>query len=77
MSSSNQQSKYYEENIESYYNKLGKLEEISLTDSKLLEKLQNTYIKKYHPLLSSYELMNSGDETTEWDKYKYQYDCYC
>ena len=74
MSSSNQSSKSYEENIAEYYEKLGKIEKISITDSKLLEHLKNTDVKRIHPLLSSYELMQSGDETTEWDNYQYKYD---
>ena len=55
-----------------YYEKLGKIEKISITDSKLLERLKNTDISKYHPLLSAYESMSAGDETTSWDNYKYK-----
>tara|TARA_B100000963_G_C22633867_1_gene676485 strand:+ start:4211 stop:4435 length:225 start_codon:yes stop_codon:yes gene_type:complete len=72
MSSSNQVEKSYEENISEYYEKLGKIEKISITDSKLLERLKNTDISKYHPLLSAYESMSAGDETTSWDNYKYK-----
>ena len=74
MSSSNQSIKSYKGNIYEYYEKLGKIEKISITDSKLLEHLKNTDVKRLHPLLSSYELMQSGDETTEWDNYQYKCD---
>ena len=77
MSSSNQveksyEVKSYEENISGYYEKLGKLEKISTIDSKVLDRLKDTYIRKFHPLLSSYESMSAGDETTNWDNYKYK-----
>tara|TARA_B100001540_G_scaffold315436_1_gene342670 strand:+ start:413 stop:637 length:225 start_codon:yes stop_codon:yes gene_type:complete len=72
MSSSNQSSNLQEENMNNYYDKLGKIEKIGQTDQKVLEELKKTDIKKFHPLLSSYELMNSGDETTDWDNYQYK-----
>ncbi len=58
--------------MNNYYDKLGKIEKIGQTDQKVLEELKKTDIKKFHPLLSSYELMNSGDETTDWDNYQYK-----
>jgi len=72
MSSSNQSSNLQEENMNNYYDKLGQIEKIGQTDQKVLEELKKTDIKKFHPLLSSYELMNSGDETTDWDNYQYK-----
>jgi len=74
MSSSNQSVSFHQENMNSYYYKLGQIEKNSLTDSKLLERLRETDIKKFHPLLSSYEAMHSGDETTDWDNYQYKID---
>ena len=72
MSSINHTEKSLEQNMSKYYEKLGKIEKISITDSKLLERLKNTDISKYHPLLSAYESMSAGDETTSWDNYKYK-----
>ena len=46
MSSSNQSSKSYEENIAEYYEKWGKIEKISITDSKLPGTFKNTDIKR-------------------------------
>ena len=72
MSSSNQIEKSCEKNISEYYEKLGKLEKISTIDSKILDRLKDTDIRKFHPLLSSYESMSAGDETTNWDNYQYK-----
>tara|TARA_B100001093_G_scaffold348152_1_gene332769 strand:+ start:294 stop:518 length:225 start_codon:yes stop_codon:yes gene_type:complete len=72
MSSSNQSVSNHQENMNNYYDKLGQIEKIGQTDQKVLEELNKTDIKKFHPLLSSYELMNSGDETTDWDNYQYK-----
>lgn len=72
MSSSNQSVSNHQENMNNYYDKLGQIEKIGQTDQKVLEELKKTDIKKFHPLLSSYELMNSGDETTDWDNYQYK-----
>lgn len=72
MSSSNQSSNLQEENMNNYYDKLGQIEKIGQTDQKVLKELKKTDIKKFHPLLSSYELMNSGDQTTDWDNYQYK-----
>tara|TARA_Y100000389_G_scaffold201000_1_gene242674 strand:+ start:1685 stop:1909 length:225 start_codon:yes stop_codon:yes gene_type:complete len=74
MSSSNQSVSNHQENMNNYYDKLGQIEKICLPDSKLLESLIETDIKKFHPLLSSYEAMHSGDETTDWDNYQYKTD---
>ena len=74
MSSSNQSVSNHQENMNNYYDKLGQIEKIGQTDQKVLEELKKTDIKKFHPLLTSYELMNSGDETTDWDNYQYKTD---
>lgn len=74
MSSSNQSVSNHQENMNNYYDKLGQIEKIGQTDHNVLEELKKTDIKKFHPLLSSYEAMHSGDETTDWDNYQYKTD---
>ena len=76
MSFSSQSEKSCEKNISEYYEKLGNLEKISTIDTDLLDTITNQDIMKLHPLLSSYKMMDAGDETTTWDNYQYKVEPY-